>query len=810
MFGSAINSTLAGIGARELTDYAIAAMLVVFGIAWLSSVFGRWRRMNAQTATILTSIGILGTFAGIVVGLYGFDASPATIDDSIQGLLAGLTTAFTSSLVGMALAVLWKLWSAMSPGARDRARADAPYPTAPTLATLVELTTRQADEIRSLREAIVGETREPLCDLVATASRTMDGRLAEVAAISKAGQRLLEEQRDTLERVRQSLADDAEASLPGQLRGLRAELVDRERNRRAEFETTTRSLETQSGSLHELLTETRRAVDVHNRVATATAESAQAGATAAKALGDALPDIRESARELASRSKQVEERQEQHAGRLVESVGTVTAALDRIALLVGDGGESGLAGRLDGLRVDVNDGFGLVGSQVERLSGSADRGLLLQEETLAVSRAQENSVDQVRVTLGDGLKSGLESRLEDVRQTLVEVFERNHDLVSRIGDGADRRTELHREQLDTVRAQQESLLQLGASVGDADGGGVVGELRELRELSRNAANDHAERAERLERITEAGQGTRAEQLHVARDHLQLSAQGGSMAEGRLREIVELLSRSPTEEIIDALKTTIREFNEHIAEQFGDNFKQLNQAVGNLLVWQSEYRDRLEEMGRQYDASVRSLDVTERSVASIAESGGAIPAQMERLATILETNDAKLRELETHLEAFASARDRAVAAVPEISRIVDDTVTGLSKAGSALTEGVEGSATSMTNAVERSVRNYVDATDRVNENVQAVTQRTHDETVRLFSSLEKSIEEAYRNSSESVKQLVIEQSTHMGEARRKETDDVMQDMGVALASITRKFTEDYAQLVQEMDRVIRDQPRRDAA
>ena len=40
-----------------------------------------------------------------------------------------------------------------------------------------------------------------------------------------------------------------------------------------------------------------------------------------------------------------------------------------------------------------------------------------------------------------------------------------------------------------------------------------------------------------------------------------------------------MSKAFSEAIIEELKSVIREFNEKISEQFGDNFKQLNLAVG---------------------------------------------------------------------------------------------------------------------------------------------------------------------------------------------------------------------------------------
>ena len=59
------------------------------------------------TPTLLVTIGILGTFVGIFIGLVQFDQSNLT--QSIPKLLAGMKLAFLTSVVGMILSILFKL-----------------------------------------------------------------------------------------------------------------------------------------------------------------------------------------------------------------------------------------------------------------------------------------------------------------------------------------------------------------------------------------------------------------------------------------------------------------------------------------------------------------------------------------------------------------------------------------------------------------------------------------------------------------------------------------------------------------------------
>ena len=57
------------------------------------------RRWIESLPTIISSLGVLGTFAGITLGLINFD--PQNLDASIPLLLSGLKTAFFTSLTGM-------------------------------------------------------------------------------------------------------------------------------------------------------------------------------------------------------------------------------------------------------------------------------------------------------------------------------------------------------------------------------------------------------------------------------------------------------------------------------------------------------------------------------------------------------------------------------------------------------------------------------------------------------------------------------------------------------------------------------------
>jgi methyl-accepting chemotaxis protein len=62
---------------------------------------------------LFPTIGILGTFVGIAIGLYSFDTSSGNMDRSIENLLEGLKTAFYVSILGVFLLLIFSVYSSI-------------------------------------------------------------------------------------------------------------------------------------------------------------------------------------------------------------------------------------------------------------------------------------------------------------------------------------------------------------------------------------------------------------------------------------------------------------------------------------------------------------------------------------------------------------------------------------------------------------------------------------------------------------------------------------------------------------------------
>ena len=97
----------AGVGFyMSLLSWVFSALFFVLFFIAISPRFKQWTVLSVNPS-LLTTIGILGTFVGIYMGLHEFNIS--NIDASIPNLLRGLKVAFTTSIAGIVGAIFLKI-----------------------------------------------------------------------------------------------------------------------------------------------------------------------------------------------------------------------------------------------------------------------------------------------------------------------------------------------------------------------------------------------------------------------------------------------------------------------------------------------------------------------------------------------------------------------------------------------------------------------------------------------------------------------------------------------------------------------------
>lgn len=143
-----------------------------------------------------------------------------------------------------------------------------------------------------------------------------------------------------------------------------------------------------------------------------------------------------------------------------------------------------------------------------------------------------------------------------------------------------------------------------------------------------------------------------------------------------RDFAKTMAENNSKAFIEALNQTIHDFNEKIQEQFGENFKQLNIAVGKLLQWQEEYKNTIVEVTNNQKVIFEGIEAAKKSLESMAGHGDSIQKSAKELGNILVTLDKYEIELQQGLADLKEIGEQAKAMVPQVKVLSDETQNGI--------------------------------------------------------------------------------------------------------------------------------------
>ncbi|MEY8240632.1 MAG: hypothetical protein RPT25_09830 [Cycloclasticus sp.] len=261
---------------------------------------------------------------------------------------------------------------------------------------------------------------------------------------------------------------------------------------------------------------------------------------------------------------------------------------------------------------------------------------------------------------------------------------------------------------------------------------------------------------------------------------------------QMQDFADMLSKSATEQVIEALKQVITDFNNNLIEQFGDNFKALNEAVVKLVDWQENYKTQLADMSDKYALGVKAISETEISVAHISEEAKAIPAAMTELKQVVEVNQHQINELGRHLEAFKDVRDKAVEAVPEIRSQIDQAIEGAQAANETLAKGMQDSANQMTKTLADGSDDFKNSVSQTNAALIESAQTTANSSEQIksqFSDALKDINNHMRNLLDELQQggkTLNDSFKQAGDGLLKDTQSWSTEFSSNLSIITKKL------------------------
>jgi hypothetical protein len=191
-----------------------------------------------------------------------------------------------------------------------------------------------------------------------------------------------------------------------------------------------------------------------------------------------------------------------------------------------------------------------------------------------------------------------------------------------------------------------------AGYGDAS---LPQQIRMLRQdmgdrLVGEIAGNRKETAERLSAIRQ-GQVDTLAQMELA---------------GRVQQkALHNLAGGATENLVAALQKVVTDFNLKVASQFGENYRELGDAVRQLLAWQEDYRETIRTTNLQLGDTLRQLGYAAGDFRAVTTGSEQFAQTAERVARVMDGIEAGENRLMVLAQSVAKVAEDASGRIPFI-------------------------------------------------------------------------------------------------------------------------------------------------
>lgn len=238
-------------------------------------------------------------------------------------------------------------------------------------------------------------------------------------------------------------------------------------------------------------------------------------------------------------------------------------------------------------------------------------------------------------------------------------------------------------------------------------------------------------------------------------------------------------KANTSALITALKAVMRNFNTQINEQYGDNFKELNHAVGQMLQWQRNYKAELEKLLRSQQSNGDLLEKASKAYEKMVGHTEVFNTVSDSLGSMLTGLKLQSEGLDKYLTQLAKVADQAATGLPALEKRVD-----------TLTRQLAESVTS----------NQAQVSKLLTDSASTIKQTVETVNANMSASLDAS-QKGLQGKLEQMIARTEQQVMRLDDAMEDELVKALKTFGYQLTSLSEKFVSDYAPLTDKLQSVI---------
>lgn len=265
---------------------------------------------------------------------------------------------------------------------------------------------------------------------------------------------------------------------------------------------------------------------------------------------------------------------------------------------------------------------------------------------------------------------------------------------------------------------------------------------------------------------------------LGQQHQQTQEQLGRIAHS-LDTYQERMAEANARALVDAIERVMREFNTKINEQYGDNFKRLNESVQSMLEWQQQYREQISTLISEQERTSASMQEASQAFEYMVRHADAFNGISESLQSLLNGLEAQRHNMQSQLSSLADLVNHAADGLPKLEeRIL------------ALTQGM---AEALRSQQQWAVEQLTLSQQKVEEQLTEQWQAGHN---RLEQQQQQSQQQLQRIGER------VERQVHMlDESMEVELNKALKSFGMQLTALSEKFASDYTPLTQRLRELI---------
>ncbi|WP_221800575.1 hypothetical protein [Oceanobacter mangrovi] len=247
----------------------------------------------------------------------------------------------------------------------------------------------------------------------------------------------------------------------------------------------------------------------------------------------------------------------------------------------------------------------------------------------------------------------------------------------------------------------------------------------------------------------------------------------------LENYQERMAEANARALVEAIEMVMTEFNTKINEQYGDNFKRLNESVISMLEWQKSYKGQITELINEQQRGAESMKVACDAFEYMVRHANAfngISASLEELLSAMETQRDSLQQ---QLGSLAGLISSAADGLPQLEQRVLSLTQGMATA-------VEQQQNWLSTELSESQLNLQQQWQQQLAVTQEQIQNQQQQSLYQLQKLGERVE----------RQFVV-----LDESLEAELNKALKSLGIQLSALSEKFVSDYGPLTDKLQRLV---------